>query len=79
MGLDSGKIENVTSLYHEMNICAEYLHCRHEEFLALPKQERLKWYCFAELRAKKEKYYRDKQKDKTRDDANKAKRQKVRK
>lgn len=40
MGL--GKPEETTELYSEMSICAEILHCPHQDFLNLPKMERKK-------------------------------------
>ena len=63
MGLESD-LDSMTLLYYEMNICAEYLHCTHEEFQSLPRAERLKWYYYAELRGKKEQNFYMKQRDK---------------
>ena len=63
MGL-LGSVKATTPLYHEMYICSEILGgMPHYKFMQLPKEERMKWYFFAEMKMKKESYFHKKQID----------------
>ena len=44
-----------------MKICAQYLHCSHEDFQNLPYFERLKWYTFEEYERKAETFWNRKE------------------
>ena len=62
MGLNvSGLCESdfgfLTPLEVELKICAEYLHCTHENFLALSRDEKLKWVLYEEKNRKREDYF----------------------
>jgi len=45
-----------TQLFRDMFVCAEILHCSHEEFLRLPLVERKKLYMYLEVKGEKIKY-----------------------
>jgi hypothetical protein len=53
MGVDD--LESTTHLYADMYIAAELLHCSHEEFLKLPRLEKLKLRLYAMVKALKRK------------------------
>ena len=46
--------EYITPLNLEMRICANYLHCTHKEFRALPLDERRKWLLYEEMERRRE-------------------------
>jgi len=58
MGMDDPTVD--TPLYRDMYISTEILHCSHEEFVKLPKVEKIKLRMYLNLKINKEKYYHDK-------------------
>ncbi len=63
---DNPDFDKVTSLYADMFICSEYLHCTHEEFKRKPYKEKCKWYAFVEMKGRREEHDRVMQKNKQR-------------
>lgn len=59
-GLCENDFEFLTPLEVELKICSEYLHCTHENFLALSRDEKLKWVFYEEKNRKREIYFAEK-------------------
>ena len=49
--------EKYTELELQLKICYEYLHCTHEQFLRLPKEEKLKAYFYVEITERRKEYF----------------------
>ena len=65
MGLvEDPSYETVTKLYREMEICSEYLHCTHDEFMGLGLGEKCKWYSFIEMKINRQSYTNKKEREK---------------
>ena len=46
-------LDTITSLYADMSICTEFLHCSHEEFCKLSRLERMKLRLYGVVKCKK--------------------------